>query len=857
MSDSRREFIKKATLLTGAAGLFTMLPPSIQKAMAIDAAPGSTYMDAEHVVFLMQENRSFDHCFGTLKGVRGFNDPRAIRLDNNNPVWLQSNAEGKTYAPFRLNLKDTNATWMSSLPHSWDNQVDARNNGKHDKWLDSKKSGHQAFAAMPLTMGYYNREDIPFYYALADAFTVCDQHFCSSLTGTSPNRLFFFTGTVREQQNENFKAHIWNDEIDHQDIHWTTFPERLEELGISWKTYQNELSIPVGFEGDQEEWLSNFTDNDLEFFRQFNVRLHGKHLDFMEKYANKLETEIKLLQGKIDEGTGKQATDKKTTDLTKVTDDLKLKKQQLEKVKQDQKIWNKERFEQLSEREKSIHRRAFVTNVNDPDYHEVTTMSYDDDGTKREMKVPKGDVLHQFRKDVESGELPAVSWLVPPSHFSDHPGSPWYGAWYISEVMDILTKNQEVWKKTIFILTYDENDGYFDHVPPFLPPHTSQPDTGKASKGIDTLVEHVSMKEEIARGMKQKRESAIGLGYRVPMIVVSPWTKGGWVNSEVFDHTSNLQFLEHFLSAKTGKKLVQPQISDWRRTVTGNLTSVFRTVDKDDAKYPRPVDKDVFIQSIYNAKFKALPADFHPLTTAEIESVKSNPIGSTVVPQQEKGIRRSSAIPYELYVSGNYDAIERKVKLNFESGTKAFGNKTAGAPFTVYFPGKTSYQTADGQLQWEAMRSRYYAVKAGDTLSEELPLALFQDQQYHIQVYGANGFLREFKGSHADPTILLTCNYQTDRLNTSKFSGNIELRLQPVNAGQTDEFIITDHAYHAPVRNVKLAGRIKTVIIDLSSSFGWYDFSVRIKGNQHFEQRFAGRVETGAHSYSDPFMGRV
>ena len=96
MSDSRREFIKKATLLTGAAGIFSVLPSSIQKAIAIDAAPGSTYMDAEHVVFLMQENRSFDHCFGTLKGVRGFNDPRAIRLANQNPVWLQSNAEGKT-----------------------------------------------------------------------------------------------------------------------------------------------------------------------------------------------------------------------------------------------------------------------------------------------------------------------------------------------------------------------------------------------------------------------------------------------------------------------------------------------------------------------------------------------------------------------------------------------------------------------------------------------------------------------------------------------------------------------------------------------------------------------------------------
>jgi phospholipase C len=124
--DNRREFLKKAALLAGSAGLLDRLPESIQKALSIAPAPGSTYLDAEHVVILMQENRSFDHCYGTLRGVRGFNDPRAVTLPNKNKVWLQTNASGKTYAPFRLNLKDTKATWMSSLPHSWTNQVDAR-----------------------------------------------------------------------------------------------------------------------------------------------------------------------------------------------------------------------------------------------------------------------------------------------------------------------------------------------------------------------------------------------------------------------------------------------------------------------------------------------------------------------------------------------------------------------------------------------------------------------------------------------------------------------------------------------------------------------------------------------------------
>lgn len=176
-------------------------------------------------------------------------------------------------------------------------------------------------------------------------------------------------------------------------------------------------------------------------------------------------------------------------------------------------------------------------------------MKYADDGIDRELVIPKGDVLYQFREDVKTGQLPTVSWLSAPENFSDHPSAAWYGAWYVSEVMDILTQNPEVWKKTIFILAYDENDGYFDHVPPFVAPHPHKPGIGKVSQGIDTSVEYVTLEQDNARSESQSkypRESAIGLGYRVPLVIASPWTKGGWVNSEVFDHTSTLQFLENF-----------------------------------------------------------------------------------------------------------------------------------------------------------------------------------------------------------------------------------------------------------------------------------------------------------------------
>src|SRR5690606_33407225 len=147
-------------------------------------AAGSTFYDAEHVVFLMQENRSFDHLYGTLKGVRGFNDPRAIDLPNRNKVWMQADGEGKTFVPFRLNTQETKAPWMGSTPHGWTDQTDARNGGKYDCWLIVKLN--RKYADIPLTLGYCVRADFPFYYSLADAFTVCDQHFCSSITGTHP-----------------------------------------------------------------------------------------------------------------------------------------------------------------------------------------------------------------------------------------------------------------------------------------------------------------------------------------------------------------------------------------------------------------------------------------------------------------------------------------------------------------------------------------------------------------------------------------------------------------------------------------------------------------------------------------------
>ncbi|GAB3992073.1 phospholipase C, phosphocholine-specific [Spirosoma daeguense] len=834
--DTRREFLKKAALLAGSAGIWDSLPESIQKAMAIAPAPGSTYLDAEHVVILMQENRSFDHTYGTLQGVRGFNDPRAVTLPNKNKVWFQSNPAGETYAPFRLNLRDTKATWMSSLPHSWANQVDARNGGKYDRWLEAKPSGRKEYAHMPLTMGYYDREDIPFYYALADAFTVCDQHFCSSLTGTTPNRLYLWSGTVREKHAMDVKARVRNEDTDYDKLaSWPTFPERLEDNGISWRIYQNEINLSTGFVGDEDGWLANFSDNPIEWFEQYNVRFSANYQKFRAESLRTLPGEIKALEQQITtlsesskEGISARRTLKqKTALLNELTDEG------------DQ--YTADKFEKLSARAKALHQKAFTTNENDPHYRQLDRLTYQDGDVTRNVAIPKGDVLHQFRADVESGKLPTVSWLVAPENFSDHPSAPWYGAWYLSEILDILTKNPDVWKKTIFLLTYDENDGYFDHVPPFVAPHPNRPETGHVSKGIDTQSEHVDMAQELKRNVanpkKDARESPIGLGYRVPMVVASPWSRGGYVNSEVFDHTSVLQFLEGFLSQKTKKPIKETNISDWRRTVCGDLTSVFRPYNGEKYALPTSVQRNTFIEGVHKAQFKEAPSNFRALSKAEVEQLNQS-TKSPLMVQQEKGIRPSCALPYQLWADGNLETNNRQFRISLGANKDRFGKATAGAPFTVY-------NMADHSV-------RDYAVSPGDVLSDTWPVS--PDATYHFRVYGPNGFFREFSGKAVHPYLTLRCiDNRPEKLKTA------QLTVQFISQGEKPWKIqLIDNAYKQGTKQLTHSGKSGkpvTFDMDLKNSHGWYDFSVRVEGDTLFEQRYAGRIETGSSSFSDPLMG--
>ncbi|ETN95721.1 phosphocholine-specific phospholipase C [Zhouia amylolytica] len=847
--DNRRDFLKKAAMVSGGLGVSMAFPPSIKKALAINPEEGSTFEDAEHVVLLMQENRSFDHCFGTLKGVRGFNDPRAISLPDKNPVWLQTNEKGQTFTPFRLNIKDTNATWMGDLPHSWENQVDARNDGKYDKWLEAKKVWRKAYKDIPFTLGYYNRQDIPFYYAFADAFTVFDQHFCSALTGTTTNRLYFWTGSNKGSKDD--PSNVRNSEVYYnKEANWKTFPERLEEMDISWRIYQNEVSIQTDLKGDDTSLLGNFTDNPLEWFSQFNIRYAKGHQRFLKKRRLELPGEIAALKEEI-----VRLPKAKTQNLRNT---LGKKEKQLQKIEEELNLWNPENYEKLSQFQKNIHEKAFTTNIDDPHYHQTETLEYDEQGEKRELKVPKGDILHQFRKDVDNGKMPTVSWLVAPQKFSDHPSAPWYGAWYVSEVLDILTKNPEIWKKTIFILTYDENDGYFDHVPPFVAP---DPNNKHAlSEGIDTATEFVTMDDEInLKGVdpKNARAGAIGLGYRVPLIVASPWTRGGWVNSEVSDITSTIQFLEKFISNKKGKELKETNISSWRRTISGDLTSAFRPYTESALIFADFVDRNKFMEEINNASFKAPPANFKALSNSQIELAKRGEEALEFLPRQEVGIKNSCPLNYQLHVDGILDPKTKEFKIAMEASNEYFGERAVGAPFNVYAPGKYLQKNKNGLDTFQDVKTWAFAVKSGDEITNSWPVDHFENKQYHLRVYGPNGFYREFLGNLNDPEIQLNCTYEYKGRLLSKLTGNVTLKIANFSK-EKKKITIKDNAYKNRTKSISVAANKEELItLEAAKSFGWYDYSVQVDGFDDYGVRYAGRVETGKSSKTDPFMGRI
>jgi len=245
---SRRGVLAGATAVT-CTGLGAALPPSLRKGLiaALASPQRARLSDIGHIVILMQENRSFDHYFGTMPGVRGFADPTAIRLADGRPVFYQpdpTNADGYLL-PFHYDTATTSAQATPDLDHHWPTQHQAWNGGKMDGWVAAK--GQHA-------MGYFTREDIPFHWALAEAFTLCDNYHCSVLGPTDPNRLYMWTGTAGPGGRHGGPVTGDQPSFAGMVLSWTTYPERLQRAGISWKVYQEE---------------DNYDNNALAWFRQY------------------------------------------------------------------------------------------------------------------------------------------------------------------------------------------------------------------------------------------------------------------------------------------------------------------------------------------------------------------------------------------------------------------------------------------------------------------------------------------------------------------------------------------------------------------------------------------------------------
>ena len=701
MYAKRRQFLKFAA---GAAAL-NALPPSIRNALALPATQVTgTLNDVQHIVVLMQENRSFDHYFGTLRGVRGFRDRHPVPLASGKPVWFQSDGK-REIPPYRLNTKTTSALRATSTPHRYENAQAAWNQGKLDLWPKFKTAD---------SMGHYQREDIPFQFALAEAFTICDAHHCSITTGTDPNRIVLFSGSnfdpQRRARGENctaVEAEVNNLRCavkgvmptpgytyDGSALTWPTLPELLEQAGISWRIYQDPND---NWEGLMHGALA---------FKAFREAQPGSALY-----------------------------------------------------------------------EKGLSHHS----------------------------------LEQLALDARNGELPQVSWVLPPMLWSEHPApsSALQGAEFTSRVLEALTANAESWGKTVLFLTFDENDGLFDHVPPPAPPSYNPDGTLAGGSTLDLRGEYFSDPDRKNLDPADQASGTVrpwGLGPRVPLYVVSPWSRGGWVNSQVFDHTSLGRFLERRFGIQV------PAISPWHRAVCGDLTSAFNFADPNTAPLPDlPVvhDSTAIVSSASQRPRPSAPDRPEPLF-------------------QEPGMRRSRPLPYELHVDAHTSG-GSTLTLDFRNAGRA------GAVFHVY-----------DKLNLNRIPRRY-TVEGGKRLTAELAeYTPASASAYDLWIYGPNGFLREVRGtlsprSASDPELKLEYAPQDSAI-----------RLVLANrSAQALSVTVRHNAYREESQQtLEIAPKQHQVLTwSVISSHNWYDLTVGIGS---LERRFAGRMENGRPSFSDP-----
>jgi phospholipase C len=228
------------------------------------------------------------------------------------------------------------------------------------------------------------------------------------------------------------------------------------------------------------------------------------------------------------------------------------------------------------------------------------------------------------------------------------------------------------------------------------------------------------------------------------------------------------------------------------------------------------------------------------------------------MPKQESGIRPSCGLPYELYADAQLTDDKKNLEVMMKAGNEIFGERASGTPIKVYAPGE--YLTLESEEKnnhdFETARAWDFAVSAGDKLTNSFPLSAFRGKEYYLRLYGPNGFFREFKGTKNDPSLQVLCDYQRNPQQKSELTGNIALHF--INRSSYAQTVqITDNAYdNRSIRRKIQPNNQKTIVLNVKANHGWYNFTVNINNNNYFVRQYAGRVETGGESISDPAMGK-
>lgn len=710
MATDRRAFLRTAAGSLTASAAMGLLPATVRKAMAIPARHrAGTIMDVEHVVIFMQENRAFDHYFGALNGVRGLGDPRPQRLPGGASVWRQPSHEHPDgfVAPFHGDASVTNAYTVDGADQGHQAAITIVNGGRYDQW------GHSG--ELHKRMVYYKASDLPFYHALASAFTICDAYHCSTLTQTYPNRLHLWTGCngggrvggdpemSNYGEDETPSADMAEDKAMAFGPHdWTTYAERLQAAGVRWKVYQE---------------YDNFGDNILSVFKPF--RPCAKESPLYDR-------------GRAWVSEGKTGADRTRSD--------------------------------------------------------------------------GAQLVEAFRADVAADRLPQVSWIVTAADLSEHPqAEPSKGEHVCAELIKALVDHPEVFAKTVFIVNYDEAGGFYDHMPPPMPPLT--PEQGWSSVSVAGESKTYGPQD---KGLN-KGTYPLGLGIRVPAIVVSPWSRGGFVCSEVFDHTSTLKFLEKRFGVR------EDNISDWRRAVCGDLTSAFdfATPNQDWTALTLPATADYMSRV---ARSKAAPTLRIPETQ-----------GASAQAGPQRGAR---PLPYA--ISADARVNDGALWIDLVNAGRA------GAVFQVL-----DNTDRDGPWRFTLAAGEKHAAGHWNKTGRA-------PGPYDLTVHGPNGFHRRFAGdtSRAQPRVKVAADARSRLIVSlaSARSGLVTVRMDeayPLAEGEAGQ-------------NVPLnpKGVVRSVW-DLRGSDHWYDLTLTLADDPSFTQRLAGHLETGRASRTDPGIGRM